>query len=69
MKQQKIQPLHQPIEEALLAANELLRNEIIALLLDIAELREVHEQPAARRSFQMSREPNVARVAMRRIHR
>ena len=45
MKQHKIQHLHQPIEEALLATNQSLRNEVVALMLDIAELREIHERP------------------------
>ncbi|MBR0898168.1 hypothetical protein JQ616_24685 [Bradyrhizobium tropiciagri] len=68
MKQHKIQHLHQPIEEALLATNQSLRNEVVALMLDIAELREIHERPSSSRSFGMSREQNTPRVALRRVH-
>lgn len=69
MKQHKIQRLHQPIEEALLATNQSLRNEVVALMLDIAELREIHERPVASRSFSASREQTSPRVALRRLHR
>ena len=68
MKQHKVQHSHQPIEEALLATNQSLRNEVVALMLDIAALREIHEPPAASRSFGMSREQNAPRVALRRVH-
>ena len=69
MKQQKIQHLHQPIEDALLATNRSLRNEIVGLLLDILELREMNERSPASRSIGVSCEQNSPRVALRRSHR
>ncbi|ERF84971.1 MULTISPECIES: hypothetical protein [Bradyrhizobium] len=66
MKQHKIQHLHQPIEEALLATNQSLRNEVVALMLDIAELREIHERPVASRSFGVSRQQTAPRAALHR---
>ncbi|MCC8966168.1 hypothetical protein H8A95_28550 [Bradyrhizobium sp. Pear76] len=69
MKQHKIQHLHRPIEEALLATNQSLRNEVVALMLDIAELREIHERSIGSRSFGVSREQTSPRAALRRVHR
>jgi len=65
MNQQKIQHLQEPVEEALLATNRSLRNEVVALLLDIAELREMND----RRPVRMSREQSGPYVALRRVHR
>lgn len=69
MKQHKIQHLHRPIEEALLATNQSLRNEVVSLMLDIAELREIDERSIASRSFGVSREQTSPRAVLRRVHR
>jgi len=69
MNQQKIQHLQEPAEEVLLATNRSLRNEIVALLLDIAELREINERPSASRPIRMSCQQNGPSVALRRVHR
>ena len=66
MKQRKVRSAQDRVEQALRAANRSLRDEVVALMLDIAALRELTEpSPAPRQPCQAGA---IRGVPSRRMH-
>ncbi|MBR0750775.1 hypothetical protein JQ604_01095 [Bradyrhizobium jicamae] len=66
MKQRKVRSPQDRVEEALRAANRSLRDEVVALMLDIAALRELTERlPASQPRCQAD---TIGRAPSRRMH-